>query len=310
MVSKLKIVFAFMCLFYVNHSYAFETARQLSFSGGGALNPEGIDALLLNPASLNIKTDLSFGGGYHLGDAQKDQDVSAYYAWLKDSVSSSFVSRENNMTLKKIKDHRGFPVAAAFSFGKTKLDRNTAVLSPSVLEFTSYNLSLSSLVNQKLSFGFTYSYLRNIKGQQISESSFSNFYFGLVYQVNSRFKFGLSSIDFFNTSDDDFIDESYAHKMRLSASYALDSIKLYADVQRYMTGVDEDDLDFGLSLESFLKEFVSFRLSAFKRQRFKDPNFGAGISFTGPRLQLNYGFSFNQEEESFRHSVDFSVPLW
>ncbi len=299
-----------MCLFYVNHIYAFETARQLSFSGGGALSPEGIDALLLNPASLNIKTDLSFGGGYHLGDAEKNTDVSAYYAWLKDSVSSSFVSRENNLTLKKIKDHRGFPVAAAFSFGKTKLDKKTAVLSPSVLEFTSYNLSLSSLATQKLSVGFTYSYLRNIRGLQISENSFSNLYFGLVYKVSTRFKVGVSSVDLFNTSDDDFIKQSYAHKIRLSFSYALESLKLYADAQRYMTGADEEDLDFGLSLESFLKEFVSFRLSAFKRQKFKDPNLGAGISFTGPRLQLNYGFSFNQEEESFRHSVDFSVPLW
>jgi len=39
-------------------------------------------------------------------------------------------------------------------------------------------------------------------------------------------------------------------------------------------------------------------------------DFGAGLSFTGPKLEIHYGFRSNSSTDTFLNSIDFSVPLW
>jgi len=303
--SYLRIVFLIFLIF-PNSSLAYETARQLSFAGTGSLNPNGVDSMLLNPAVLNIDSEISFGAGYNFGDVSGDAETKAYFLWFKDSISSAFNTKKNKAVQKKMDGMSGFPVAAALSFTNFEIENKS---SNEFLDYKNYNLGLSYLTLKRMSLGMSLSYFDKARGLGFKDS-FTTASVGLVYWLKPKLKIGLSGIDILNTSDQKLLEEFKASRARLSAAYNFDFLQVYGDAERVLTGELEGDMNFGLGLETSVKEFLAIRFGLFKRQSLDKFDLGAGISFTGPKLQIHYGFRQNSETDTFLNSIDFSMPLW
>ena len=296
-------IFVFVFLFFglSNRAICFQTARQLSFAGSGALNPNAVDALNLNPATLSMQAGFSFGGGYNFGDVSSNSSR-GYYAWFKDSVSSAFKTKRNKEIQKNMEGLSGFPVAAAFVFSKLETEDQ------SILDYTNYTLGLSTLVTRRMSFGLTLIYFDGATGQ---EGSFGSVDLGLLYWFSPRLRLGLSGLDVLSTLKELVSEELKPQRVRLSAAYSISaSFEFYVDAERIFSGEFDGDIDFGAGFETSPKEYFSLRLGLFKRQALDDLDFGAGISFTGPKLQINYGFRRNSGRDTFLNSIDFSIPLW
>jgi hypothetical protein len=288
-------------------AHSFQTARQLSFAGSGSLSPHGVDSLNLNPATLSLQAGFSFGGGYNFGDISEGSENTAYFAWFKDSVSSAFPTKRNKKIQKNIGGLTGFPVAAAFVFSDFEIEDQN---SQSLLEFKNYTVGLSTLVAKRMSIGLTVDYFDGASGPSFRDSFF-NVDVGLLYWLSPRIKIGLSGLDILTSTDVELLEEFNPQRLRLSAAYTLmQAFEVYADVERFLSGELEGDNDFGAGLEASLKEYLSFRLGLFKRQSADDVDFGLGLSFMGPKLQIHYGFRQNNGTDTFLNSVDFSMPLW
>ena len=304
---KLLLLFLSFTFLAPTSAHSLQTARQLSFAGSGGLNPNGVDAINLNPASLNIHAGFDFGGGYNFGDVTDTVENTGYYVWFKDSVSSAFQTERNKKVKKAIDGLSGFPVAAAFAYSDLKLEGEN---SDTVLDYTNYILGLSTLVTKRISVGITAAYFDGASGQGFKES-FTNIDIGVLYWVLPSLKLGLSGLDVLTTVEERFLEELNPQRARFSAAYNVArAFVVYADVEGILSGDLEGDFNYGIGIETALKEFLSFRIGAFKNQALDAYDFGAGLSFTGPKLQIHYGFRQNNGADTFLNSIDLSVPLW
>lgn len=300
---KFSLLFIIIFLGSLNLQ-AYQTARQLSMAGAGGLMPHGVDGLKYNPATLNLKTELSVGGGYFFGDSSAQSDDRAYFGWMKDNISSSFATKENQKDLEDLEGLDGFPLAAAFVYS----DFRRRGLSSE--NFTEYTLGLSSVVLKRLSVGGSVTYFDSLRTPGFKESYFT-FNLGALYWLTQKLRVGLSGRDLINSSDIKVVENSLSQKLRLSVAYSLNSFfDIYVDGENHLSGALEGKTDFGGGFETKLQEFFAFRFSGYQRSVEKSVDFGFGLSFLGPKLKLHYGLLLNADSDQTLHTVDFAMPFW
>lgn len=300
---KSFLFFTFIFLFAANLQ-AYQTARQISMAGAGGLMPYGVDGLKYNPATLNLKTELAVGGGYLFGDSSADTNDRAYFGWMKDNISSSFPTKENQKDLNDLEGLEGFPLAAAFVYN----DFKRTGLNPQ--SFTEYTVGLSSIVMERLSLGGSVTYFDGFRTSSFQDSHFT-FNLGALFWVTQNLKVGLSGRDLLNTSSVEEIEENLSQKLRLSTVYSLNSFfDIYLDGEHHFSGALDGETDFGGGLETRVREFVAFRVAAYQRSVEKSVDFGFGLSFLGPKLQFHYGLRLNADSDQALHTVDFILPFW
>lgn len=271
----------------------FNTARTLGFADVGSVNASSSGLNMKhNPAALSLNADLEFGAGYGRGELLTDIDQKVYYAWAKDSISSSFKTKRNNAVKGSMGQEKLFPFAAALMFNKYKIDQ---------ADYKSYQLSISRVLGRKLSFGGT---VKRLDGELLG-SDFEKWVgdLGVVYRKSKKIHGGLSWINL-NGSDD------FEERLRLGgAFYVSELARLFFDVDYSLEDVS-DEWSFGGGFEAQLREFFAFRSGYFLGGSSKPNCLGLGFSFMGPKLKIHYGVKVEMDSKAALHSVDFSLPLW
>lgn len=280
-----------------------ETARSRSYIGGASLSDYVMDGAFINPAALSLNGVLAYGGGFTDGYKGEADHEKSFYGWVAESLNGSFNTQELIENRSELMSSRGFPLAAAFSYLKSK---TTGALP---LRYESYGLNLSKTYGRRLAFGLYFNAFdaQERGGVRGTEFSWSGG-LGALYRFSNNMNFGVSGQNLFDTGDRIKLKNLGKNpKVQAALSYKFkDFFKVFADLsydleteKSYLVG----------AFESKTGKFFAFRLSVGYDELIEDMRLGFGLSFAGPKLQLHYGLAVEAESGSALHSVDFSLPL-
>jgi len=86
-------------------------------------------------------------------------------------------------------------------------------------------------------------------------------------------------------------------------------MRLRADLSRQERDNPDHKMDFIFSLEAKTSDFFIFRLAHSWEGLEGQNRLGAGLSFEGPRLKLDYGFQKSLADSETMHGVDLRIPF-
>ncbi len=287
--------YALFLLFYsLNALSQINTAKTLGFAGVGSVNAESTNSSLLqNPAALSLNADLEFGGGYGYGEAPLGIKQKNYYAWSKDSLSSSFKTRRNNRVKSFMNSgQESFPFAAAVYF--SNYERNFE-------KYKFYKLAFSRIITKKISFGGALNYLDG-KPKNVHLDKWVGD-LGLVYRRSKTVHLGVSWLNL-NSSN------NMMKKLRFGGAFGRPNLaRIFLDTEYNLESIS-NKWSFGFGFEAKVRKFFAFRSGFFTSAGGIKDYLGLGVSFMGPKFKLHYGTKTKMKSKVALHSVDFSLPLW
>ncbi len=289
----MKFSFLFFLFYSSNALSQINTAKTLGFAGVGSVNAESTSSnLLQNPAALSLNADLEFGAGYGHGKTPLGLKQKSYYAWSKDSLSSSFKTHRNTKVKSLIDSQQeSFPFAAAIYFSNYQIDFK---------KYKFYKLAVSHVITKKISLGGCFSYL-NGKPKSLTLDNWAGD-LGLVYRRSETIHLGISWLNL--NSNDDMIK-----KLKFGGAFRLPKLaKVFLDTE-YNLGNVENKWSFGIGFEAKVRKFFAFRSGFFTSTQELKEYLGLGLSFIGPKFKIHYGTRTELKSKIALHSVDFSLPF-
>lgn len=285
----------------------FQTTRSMGFVGAGSVSSAAMDGFASNPASIAIKADLVWGGGYIDGYRNEEDHQRSYYGWFVDSLFGALDSDKAAERNDLVGDVKGAPFAASFSYFSSK------TTGPVPMDFDEYTLGFGKVFGQRLTLGFSASaYDMDLRQTSLSEYFWTGSV-GAIYKISRLINIGISGVDLLETADVDTLGElEPIPRVRLGFSYGHPNFySFFIDLEHFLENLPgRDELSWAVGIESKAADFFSIRLGVGHDQFRDELRYGAGLSFLGPRLKVHYSAQLEDESKEILHSVDFSMPLW
>lgn len=267
---------------------AFEGAVSKANGGAGAATIEASETPFQNPAGISHLVGYHFSSGYSVQNLAENSKSSTWAFSILDNLKDTVV-----------------PTSLAYA--QSKFQQNEDPLEDYLVR--ELRISFAGFIKKKWSLGFA---LIGNENRYLEKSwSQYNLAAGLIHIRNSSWGLGIYINNALPPKKEipDQVRQEQTATLGTTINY-LKYIRLKADLKS-ASNLNFSKPTISAGVETYSNDWLIFRLGVQRNFFLESTLASTGLSFSGPRFGLHYGYLMNTDQnQQYSHAIDLTIPVW